>query len=182
MKMNKFLSTMAIIIALFSVTNNAQAQAANYEIAPQEYVDLSEKALSQVIKFDFDAWADMLADDVEFWFPDGDNNTRTKLVGKKAVIDWWKNWKATSGIKSMTMDEAVFLPVNALKPTAGSKLTGNIVINYFTNKLVFATGTANLRMNFVTHFNANKKIDRYITTYDRSVIIKAMGVDILQKK
>ena len=60
-------------------------------------------------------------DDVEFWFPDGDNNTRTKLVGKKAVIDWWKNWKATSGIKSMTMDEAVFLPVNALKPTAGSK-------------------------------------------------------------
>jgi 3-phenylpropionate/cinnamic acid dioxygenase small subunit len=181
MKTIKFFSALAIIIALFSTTK-AQAQAANYEIAPQEYVDLSEKALSQVIKFDFDAWANMLADDVEFWFPDGDNNTRTKLVGKKAVIDWWKNWKATSGIKSMTMDEAVFLPVNALKPTAGSKLTGNIVISYFTNHFVFTTGTANLRMNFVTHFNANKKIDRYITTYDRTVIIKAMGKDILSKK
>jgi hypothetical protein len=83
MKTIKFLSALAIIIALFSVTNNAQAQAANYEIASQEYVDLSEKALSQVITFDFDAWAGMLADDVEFWFPDGDNNTRTKLVGKK---------------------------------------------------------------------------------------------------
>jgi hypothetical protein len=182
MKTIKFISAMAIIIALFSVTNNAQAQPANYKIGKQEFVTLSEQALSHVIKFDFDAWAGMLADDVEFWFPDGDNSTRTKLIGKKAVIDWWKNWKATSGIKSMTMDEAVFLPVNALKPTAGSKLTGNIVINYFTNKLDFATGTANLRMNFVTHFNANKKIDRYITTYDRSVIIKAMGVDILQKK
>jgi 3-phenylpropionate/cinnamic acid dioxygenase small subunit len=181
MKTIKFLSALAIIIALFSTTK-AQAQAANYEIAPQQYVDLSEKALSQVIKFDFDAWAGMLADDAEFWFPDGDNNTRTKLVGKKAVIDWWKNWKATSGIQSMSMDEAVFLPVNALKPTAGSKLTGNIVISYFTNKFVFTTGTANLRMNFVTHFNANKKIDRYITTYDRTVIIKAMGKDILQKK
>jgi hypothetical protein len=172
---------LAVGIATFSFSN-AQAQAANYEIAPQEYVDLSEKALSQVIKLDFDTWAGMLADDVEFWFPDGDNNTRTKLVGKKAVIDWWKNWKATSGIKSMSMDEAVFLPVNALKPTAGSKLTGNLVISYFTNKFVFATGTANLRMNFVTHFNTNKKIDRYITTYDRTVIIKAMGKDILQKK
>ncbi len=181
MKTIKFFATLAIIIALFSTTK-AQAQSANYEIAPQEYVTLSEKALSDVIKLDFDAWAGMLSDDVEFWFPDGDNNTRTKLVGKKAVIDWWKNWKATSGIKSMTMDEAVFLPVNALKPTAGSKLTGNIVISYFSNQLVFATGTGNLRMNFVTHFNANKKIDRYITTYDRTVIIKAMGKDILSKK
>ena len=183
MKTVRFFSMLAIVIALFSTTKaKAQAQAANYEIAAQEFVDLSEKALNQVVMLDFDAWSGMLADDVEFWFPDGDNNTRTKLVGKKAVIDWWKNWKATSGIKSMSMDEAVFLPVNALKPTAGSKLTGNLVINYFTNHLVFATGTANLRMNFVTHFNANKKIDRYITTYDRSVIIKAMGVDILSKK
>lgn len=182
MKTKKLFPILAIIIALFSTSTKVQAQAANYEIAPQEYVDLSEKALNQVIKFEFDAWAAMLADDVEFWFPDGDNNTRTKLVGKKAVIDWWKNWKATSGIKSMTMDEAVFLPVNALKPTAGSKLTGNLVISYFSNKMEFAAGAGNLRMNFVTHFNANKKIDRYITTYDRTVIIKAMGRDILQKK
>jgi hypothetical protein len=181
MKMFKFASMLAIIIALFS-TPNAQAQSANYEIAPQEYVTLSEQALSHVVKLDFDAWAGMLADDVEFWFPDGDNNTRTKLVGKKAVIDWWKNWKATSGIKSMTMDEAVFLPVNALKPTAGSKLTGNIVISYFSNKFVFTTGAASLRMNFNTHFNADKKIDRYIAYYDRTVIIKAMGKDILQKR
>jgi hypothetical protein len=63
MKTIKFLSAMAIIIVLFSTTKS-QAQAANYEIGKQEYVDLSEKALSQVIKFDFDAWAGMLADDV----------------------------------------------------------------------------------------------------------------------
>jgi hypothetical protein len=51
-----------------------------------------------------------------------------------------------------------------------------------TNKIVFASTSTSLRMNFVTHFNANKKIDRYITTYDRTVIIRAMGKDILQKK
>ena len=181
MKTIKFFSAMAIIIALFSTTK-AQAQAANYEIAPQEYVDLSEKALSKVINLDFDAWAGMLADDVEFWFPDGDNNTRTKLVGKKAVIDWWKNWKATSGIKSMSMDEANFIPVNVLKATGGIKLTGNVVYSFFSNKMVFASGSTNLRMNFNTHFNADKKIDRYIAYYDRSLIIKAMGKDILSKK
>jgi hypothetical protein len=181
MKKIKFASMLAIIIALFSTTK-AQAQSANYEIAPQEYVTLSEQALSHVVNLDFDAWAGMLADDVEFWFPDGDNNTRTKLVGKKAVIDWWKNWKATSGIKSMSMDEANFIPINVLKATGGIKLTGIVVYSFFSNKMEFATGTANLRMNFNTHFNADKKIDRYIAYYDRTVIIKAMGKDILQKR
>ena len=181
MKTIKFFSTLAIIIAVFSTTK-AQAQAANYEIAPQEYVALSEKALSQVIKLDFDAWAGMLADDVEFWFPDGDNNTRTKLVGKKAVIDWWKNWKATSGIKSMSMDEVNFIPINVLKASGGISDKGYVVYSFFSNKMVFATGSTNLRMNFISRFNADKKIDRYVSYYDRSVIIKAMGRDILQKK
>jgi ketosteroid isomerase-like protein len=168
-------------IATLSFTNT-QAQQSNFEIAQQEYATLAEQALNHVIKLDFDAWADMLADDVEFWFPDGDNNTRTKLVGKKAVIDWWKNWKATSGIKSMTMEEATFLGVNVLKATGGIKLTGNIVYSFFSNKVVFASGSTAIRMNFICHFNANKKIDRYVCYYDRSLIIKAMGKDLLQKK
>ncbi|MCU0444843.1 MAG: nuclear transport factor 2 family protein [Microscillaceae bacterium] len=163
--------------------SNAQAQQSNFEVAPQEYADLSEKALNNLVKLDFDAWASMLADDVEFWFPDGDNNTRTKLVGKKAVIDWWKNWKATSGIKSMTADDATFLAINVLKsPNNGAiKLTGILVYSFFSNKVVFASGSTSVRMNFITHFNANKKIDRYITYYDRAPIIKAMGKDLLQK-
>jgi len=33
----------------------------------------------------------------------------------------------------------------------------------------------------VTHFNADKKIDRYVTYYDRSVIIKATGKNVLEK-
>ncbi len=181
MKTVKFFSMLAILIAIFT-TIKAQAQAANYEIGSQEYVDISEQAAIHLVQLEFDAWATILADDIEFWFPDGDNNTRTKLVGKKAVIDWWKNWKATSGIKSMSMDEANFIPVNVLKPTGAIKLTGNFVYSFFSNKFVFATGTGNLRMNFVTHFNADKKIDRYVAYYDRSVIIKAMGRDILQKK
>lgn len=172
---------LALAIATCSFAT-VQAQQANFEIAQQEYVTLAEQALNQMVKFDFDAWAGMLSDDVEFWFPDGDNNTRTKLVGKKAVIDWWKKWKATSGIQSMTMEEATFLPVNVLKATGTIKLTGNIVYSFFSSKFVFTTGTANLRLNFIAHFNADKKIDRYITYYDRAPIIKAMGIDLLQKK
>ncbi len=184
MKTVKFFSMLAIVIALFSTTKVQAQQQANFEVASQEYATLSEQALNHMVKLDFDAWANMLSDDVEFWFPDGDNNTRTKLVGKKAVIDWWKNWKATSGVKSMSADDATFIAVNALKaPATGAiKLTGVSVYSFFSNKAVFATGTANLRMNFIAHFNTNKKIDRYVTYYDRTMIIKAMGKDLLQKK
>ena len=35
-------------------------------------------------------------------------------------------------------------------------------------------------MNFSMHFNAEKKIDRYATYYDRSVIIQGTGMNILE--
>ena len=41
--------------------------------------------------------------------------------------------------------------------------------------------TVALRMNFIAHFNADKKIDRYTTYYDRSVIIKTMGKNMLEE-
>lgn len=34
---------------------------------------------------------------------------------------------------------------------------------------------------FSIHFNADKKIDRYVTYYDRGVIIKATGKNILEE-
>ena len=36
-------------------------------------------------------------------------------------------------------------------------------------------------MNFATHFNDNKKIDRYTTYYDRMPFIKAIGQNLLEK-
>ena len=44
---------------------------------------------------DFDKWGEMMADDVEYYFPDGDAGTRTKLTGKSEVVGWFKNWKET---------------------------------------------------------------------------------------
>ncbi len=52
---------------------------------------------------------------------------------------------------------------------------------YVSNKMVMSGKTINLRMNFSVHFNADKKIDRYTTYYDRSVIIKAMGRNMLEE-
>ncbi len=153
----------------------------NFSIAPVEYADLSEKAMGHFAKFEYDAWADMLADNVVYAFPDGDVDTRTKLEGKAAVVAWWKSWKEKSGTESMTLSEFNHFPLNVTAQPKGGALMGNYDFCYFSNKMMVAGKPVALRMNFIAHFNADKKIDRYTTYYDRSAIIKTMGKNMLEE-
>ena len=168
-----------------TATKNTKAAAITnplFTIAPADYTIIAEKALTQLANFDYDAWGEMLADNVEYSFPDGDNDTRTKLIGKAAVVGWWKGFRKDSGISSMTMSEFNHFPLDVTGDPKGGAVKGFYVFSYFSNKMVFGGNSVGLRMNFVTHFNADKKIDRYVTYYDRTPIIKAMGKNLLEKK
>ena len=167
--------------ATTTATDAAAITNPNFSIAPTEYAALSEQSLMHLAKFEFDTWEATLADNVIYTFPDGDIDTRTKLEGKAAVVGWWKGWKEKSGIQSMTMTEFNHFPLNVTVQPKGGALMGNYDFVYFSNKMVFAGKPVALRMNFAIHFNADKKIDRYITYYDRSVIIKATGKNILEE-
>ena len=166
-------------------TASAAAPAAvtnpNFSIAPIEYSELSEKALNLFSKFEYDAWADMLADDIVYAFPDGDVDSRTKLEGKAALLAWWKNWKEKSGVESMTISEINHFPLNITAQPKGGAQTGNYDFMYFSNKMVYSGKPVAVRMNFAVHFNDAKKIDRYITYYDRTGIVKAIGKNVLDK-
>ncbi len=150
-----------------------------FSIAPEEYSSLSEKAINHVGNFEFDAWGEMLADDVEFSFPDGDVDTRTKLVGKPAVLAWWKALKANTGIESMSMSEFNHFPINVTEQPKGGAATGIYDFCYFSNKTVIKGKPLAIRMNYVTHFNSDKKIDRYVTYYDRTALVQAIGKNLL---
>lgn len=154
----------------------------NYEIASADYSNLAVKALTDLTNFQFDSWGSMLADDVEFYFPDGDAGTRTKLSGKSSVLDWWKNWKETSGVQSMTFKDNVDIPIIAKETMAYSGLTGVMVISYFSNEIIYQEGTVKLRMNFAAHFNKDNLIDRYYTYYDRTEIVELMKKNILDSE
>jgi hypothetical protein len=143
---------------------------------------LATEALTYLTSLEIDKWVIMMSDDVEFSFPDGDEGTRTKLTGKKAVADWWNNWKKTSGVKSMTFEKHVEIPVNSVDVNPSTGLAGVSVISYFSNNMNINGSTVRLRMNFTAHFNKDKKIDRYFTYYDRTKIVQAMGKNILEKK
>ena len=162
-------------------TTTAAPTNPRFTIAPEEFAELNEKALGLMAKFEFDAWGNMMADNVLFTFPDGDIDTRTKLEGKAAVLGWWKAWKEKSGVESMSMSEFNHFPLNVTEQPKGGALMGNYDFCYFSNKIVFAGKPVLLRMNFIAHFNADKKIDRYTTYYDRSVIIKATGKNMIEE-
>lgn len=159
-----------------STTENSR-----YDIASNEYVDLALQGFDHLSDFNIDTWGMMLADDVEYYFPDGDSGTRTVLNGKTEVVNWWNNWVASSGIESMTITKPDLMPIRVNNDALSySGLTGVFVISYFSNKLVFDNGnTVDLRMNFALHFNEDSLIDRYYTYYDRAPIIEAMDENIL---
>jgi ketosteroid isomerase-like protein len=160
----------------------AQAANPNYEIASPEYSKLAVEALTYFTSMDIDKWLSMMSDDVEYNFPDGDEGTRTKLTGKKAVADWWNNWKKTSGVKSMTFEKHVEIPVNSKDINPSTGLSGVSVIMYYSTNIDINGTPLRLRMNVTAHFNKDKKIDRYYTYFDRTKIVQAMGTNILEKK
>lgn len=178
----------AVFVVLFFFVMSCKTDTKNvvtnplFTIAPTEYAGIAEKALIHFGDFEYDAWADMLSDNVEYDFPDGDENTRTKLIGKPAVIVWWKNWQKTSGAESMTMSGFNHFPLEVTGEANGGAAKGMYVFSYFSNKIVYKGKPIGIRMNFITHFNNDKKIDRYITYYDRNILIKTTGKDVLEKK
>jgi 3-phenylpropionate/cinnamic acid dioxygenase small subunit len=154
----------------------------DYSAASPEYSTLAATALGHLSHFRYDDWGAMLAEDVEYAFPDGDEVTRTKLVGRDTVVAWWKKWQTSNGIVSMTTRLENHIPVSALIKPQMTGLPGVYVFSYFTNTVSYPNGnTASVRMNFATHFNADKKIDRYYGYYDRTPFIQAQGKNVLEK-
>lgn len=158
---------------------NVATDQSNYDVASDRYSELSDEALDRMSSLDFDAWGELLADNVEYYFPDGDADTRTILRGKKEVIDWWKNWKETTGIDAMKFTDRVHIPVEANKKLNYSGLTGVIVISYFSNEMSYNGQPAQVRTNIAVHYTEDSLIDRFYTYYDRTPILKVVNANVL---
>ena len=177
----------ALFLILFSCKDSEKDQEdtvasedqSNYEVASDSYSDLSDEALNRMSSLDFDSWGELLADNVEYYFPDGDADTRTIIKGKQNVIDWWKDWKKNTGIDKMTFTDRVHIPVKANTKLNYSGLTGVIVLSYFSNEMVYNGQPANVRTNVAVHYTEDSLIDRFYTYYDRTPILKVVNANVL---
>lgn len=182
------LPLMTGLLLLFSCNNDTKEtrevvpveDQSNYEVASEKFTKINQQALDRMEAMDYDAWGKMLADDVQYFFPDGDAGTRTTLVGKEQVVEWWKDWKQNSGIQKMTFTNPVYIPIKANQELNYSGLTGVIVLSYFSNNMIYDGQPVSVRMNFVTHFTKDSLIDRYYTYYDRTPIINTVDANMLE--
>ena len=173
---NFFVLLFQFVIGCTSLQSDASNDIENYKIATPDYIVLSEKSLDLLASFELDSFASMLSDDVEYEFPNG-----KKLVGKIALINYWKNYKNTSGIKSMKIINANYLPVDTHIKPKGDETQGIKVGADFTNNMIFDRMDISVKMNFNFHFNDKKMINRIMTYYDQTLITNASKVDVLQK-
>lgn len=155
-------------------SSNAQpVENAGFEIAPIEYADLTAKAIGHVGEFDWPAFYAMLSDDIAYYLPDGGPETRTSLIGIDAVKAFWNSYEEKSGNTKIVVSDEVHVPLISKKEIAYTKLTGALVLSYFTLDMDYGKEKVSIRMNWGVHFNADKKIDRIYTYYDRTPIIEA---------
>ncbi len=163
---NRFANTLVMIL-VFVACNDPKKEKPDYEIASPVYITLTEKSLDYWASLKLNSFAEMLADSVEYELPDG-----KKLKGKIAVVDFWKAYIVTSGLQSMVIVNANYLPVNANTKPKGSGKAGIKVVADFTNKMTFKEKTVALEMTFNFHFNKEKLVDNITTFYDSSKMQK----------
>ena len=145
------------------------------EAASQEYADLAQKTLDLLSEFDLETWKEYLADDVEWYWPDGNSETRNSIKGKEELITWWKNWKETTG-GLMSFTNNTFLPIKVNTASNYYKLVGTGVLAYTDATISLQDKSTSVRMHMVFMFDENKKISHALLYYDRTGIIELTNV------
>ena len=143
--------------ACSSTEQSPPSQTSGYSIATENYAVLAEKALSYQADFDWEGWADLLADDVQYFLPD---STRP-LVGKTAVLAYWKSWPQRTSLRAWHLSNFNHIPIQSTQALHLSGLAGVYVISMCKGQLTYTDGhTEVLSLNYCFHFNAQKRIDR----------------------
>ena len=145
------------------------------ELASQDYADLAQETLDVMETFNLDAWTDYFSDDVIWYWPDGNSETRHTIKGKDELISFWKDWKETTG-GEFTFTNNTFLPIKINKPSNYYKLVGTGVISYTDMKISIDDKSTSVRQNIVFMFNDDKKINHVLLYYDRTGIIDLTNV------
>ena len=166
----------ALLIASCAETKKEDAAIAEKEVpmleaASQEYADIVQKTFDLLSEFDLETWEDYLADDIVWFWPDGNSETRHSIKGKEELITWWKNWKETTG-GQMTFTNNTLLPIKVNTPSNYYKLVGTGVLAYTDITISIQDKSTSVRQHSVFMFDENKKISHVLFYYDRTGIIE----------
>lgn len=146
-----------LIISCSSTQEKASKTTDTYAIATPNYAVLAEKAISYQADFNWDGWASLLADDIQYFLPD----SARPLIGKKDVLAYWKSYQHRTKLKSWQLSLFSHIPIQNSQQLQVSGLKGVHVFSLFRSEFTFLDGTNSLmNLSYCTHFNTQKLIDR----------------------
>ncbi|MCX2745530.1 nuclear transport factor 2 family protein [Mangrovivirga sp. M17] len=150
------------------------------EAASEEYADIVKEQFDLLSNFDFDAFGNHLADDVKWYWPDGNADSRTTISGKENLINWWKEWKETSGAQSLSFTNHSLLPLKINEGNNYYNVKGTGVLAYNDINLTLGEKSNSTRQHVVFMFNDNKKITHAFLYYDRTGFAEITDVELSQ--
>jgi hypothetical protein len=148
------------------------------EEASKTYAIIVEESLNILQDFDFDELDTYFANDVEWYWPNGGMESRSIIKGKKNVINYWKDWRATSGVESMQFYNSDFMPLKTNKSNDQYNIVGVVVLYYGDITIYGKAGSTTVRQHMVFSFNKDKKIQKVFSYYDRTGITQLLSVDM----
>jgi hypothetical protein len=148
------------------------------EAASQKYANIVEECLNVMQDFNFDGLGVYLADDVQWYWPNGGMETRSIIKGKENVISFWKNWRATSGVESMQFYNSDFMPLRTNRSNDQYNVVGVVVLYYGDITIYGKAGSTIVRQHLVFSFNDDDKIKNIFSYYDRTGIVQLLNVDL----
>jgi hypothetical protein len=156
-------------------TAMAEKEVPMVEAASEEYSDMVVKILGHMANFEHDAYAELMADDIIWYWPDGSSETRHTIEGKNELVAWWKNYQETTGA-TLTFTNNTLLPLKVNTPSNYYKVTGTGVLAYTDLTITLGDKSTSVRQHMVFMFNDDKKLNHCFLYYDRTGIIELTKV------
>ena len=174
--LNRIALSFWLLVGLTACAKQGKLPQAEEPWVAEVYTVLSEKAMTLQMDFNYAAWTNMLSDDVVYAFPADVDSNQIKIVGKAAVMAYWKNWRGNNCIQSIILRGFNHTPCLSDKQPNEMGLSGVQVFSLVSSRFFFSDGrTEVLPMNFCCHFNQDKQIDRCAVFYDRTPIAKVLS-------
>jgi len=157
-----FLLLICLLVSCSANEKTTSAPTDVYAIATPNYAVLAEKAISYQADFNWESWANLLAEDVQFFLSD----SIPPLVGKQAVLTYWKTYPQRRKLSSWQLSHLNHIPIESSQKLYISGMEGVHVFSMFKSQLTFLDGNSHvMNLTYCSHFNKKKLIDRCYMFY-----------------
>ncbi len=143
-------------------TSSGESAGANdATAAPDHYVVLAQKALTYQADGQYEAWAELLAEDVTC-YPPAEDSTALPMAGKADLLAYWHQWKDTYGVREVRLSDFSLESVGeeTVRPPRLADRPGVYVSAAYQRQLTYDSGKRVARPESLwLHFDDDQRID-----------------------